>query len=114
MSPVAVLYFQNASFEAVLVTDGLYTYGMFIYDMGSWSLKNPFDSREYIVGYSLADKTGYIYANRHNYTNLNKETNFPNGIMLSHCSRTVSRVIRFFPFVHILPRYYIRARTVYF
>ena len=74
------LYFsQNASFEVILITDGLYTYGVFIYDLGSWTMKNPFGSRKYTVGYSLEDKTGEIYATAQNYSNLNNISNVPNG-----------------------------------
>ena len=63
----------------ILISDGLYTYGVFIYDLSSWTMKNPFDSRMYTVGYSLEDKTGAIYATAQNYSNLNNISNVPNG-----------------------------------
>ena len=63
----------------ILISDGLYTYGVFIYDLGSWTMKNPFGSRKYTVGYSLEDKTGAIYANEQNYSNLNNISNVQNG-----------------------------------
>ena len=63
----------------ILISDGLYTYGVFIYDLGSWTMKNPFGSRKYTVGYSLEDKTGAIYATAQNYSNLNNISNVPNG-----------------------------------
>ena len=61
--------------QAILISDGVYTYLMFNYDHEQWSfnLHNVPSS----AGFSYLNYSGYILANSKNYTNLNNDSNVP-------------------------------------
>ncbi|XP_052807840.1 uncharacterized protein LOC128236769 [Mya arenaria] len=66
---------QNLSMQAIMATDGLYTYMMFIYDQEQFSIK-PLSYTPVAAGYTFPGNfTGKILADRHNFTNLKNESN---------------------------------------
>ncbi|WAR06709.1 hypothetical protein MAR_016667, partial [Mya arenaria] len=61
--------------QAIMATDGLYTYMMFIYDQEQFSIK-PLSYTPVAAGYTFPGNfTGKILADRHNFTNLKNESN---------------------------------------
>ena len=61
--------FQNATMQAILISDGISTYIMFNYAQDEWNI-NPGHSRFGVAGYSNPNFTGNIIANRQNFTHL--------------------------------------------
>ncbi|KAL4228969.1 CUB and sushi domain-containing protein 1 [Mactra antiquata] len=73
--PASVMVFrENATMQAILVSDGVYSYIMFNYDRAQWSLQERIFV-DFAAGFSLEDKTGHILADTSNYTILNEHSN---------------------------------------
>jgi hypothetical protein len=64
--------------QAILISDGIYSYVMFNYDHELWSLKLD-DNIPSSAGYSLPDKTGFISGTSNNMSMLNSESNVHPG-----------------------------------
>ncbi|WAR06743.1 hypothetical protein MAR_016701, partial [Mya arenaria] len=71
----ASVAFANLSMQAIVVTDGLYTYLLFNYDQEEFSIK-PDRYTPVAAGYTFpGDFTGKILANRSNFNDLKTGSN---------------------------------------
>ena len=72
------LYIQNATMQAILATDGLYSYVMFNYDQEQWTL-SPEQAGDVAAGYSNPSLYGHITANNGNFSLLTNNSNVEPG-----------------------------------
>ncbi|XP_053372793.1 uncharacterized protein LOC123560918 [Mercenaria mercenaria] len=79
IEPSRLIKTHNATMQAILISDGIYSYLMFNYDHEQWSFKidNNIPSS---AGFTRKDKTGYIIATSQNFSQLNTGTNLHPGL----------------------------------